>query len=72
MKFRLILGVVALLITFIPARALAQTSAEYAAMAKQAWADLDCAALADYGDELSEFKRLFKMGIGKGRAFWEA
>jgi hypothetical protein len=47
----------ALFITFIPARALAQTSAEYVAMAKQAWADLECAALASYADEESESKR---------------
>jgi hypothetical protein len=69
---RFLAGIVLTGAMCVPANAFAQTSAEYAVMAKQAWADLDCAALADYADEMNEFKRLFKMGIGKGRAFWEA
>jgi hypothetical protein len=56
----------------VPANAFAQTSAEYAVMAKQAWADLECAALASFAGETNEYERLFKLGIGKGRAFWEA
>src|SRR6476646_3281007 len=56
----------------VPANAFAQTSAEYAVMAKQAWANLDCAALANFADDTNEYRRLFTLGIRKGRTFWEA
>jgi hypothetical protein len=41
-------------------------------MPKHVLADLDCAALADYAGEESEYKRLFKRGIDRGRTYWEA
>ena len=42
-------------------------------MAKQAWADLDCAALANYaGEPDEELNRLFKSGYDRGKTFMKA
>ena len=52
--------------------AAAQTSKEYAQMAKRAWSAFECAALAAQIDKKDAHERLFKIGYQLGKSFIEA
>jgi hypothetical protein len=59
-------------VTIVPTSALAQTSSEYVVMGKQSWAQVQCAALAEFAGDTNGFKRLFAVGIAKQRTFIQA
>src|SRR5262249_10167123 len=61
-----------ILVVVPPTYVLAQTSSDYFVMGKQSWAELECAALADWAREDDEYKRLLTQGIAKQRTFIEA
>jgi hypothetical protein len=63
---------VAMVVAFLPTGAWAQTSAEYAAMGKKAFAAFECAALASGAGDADEQKRLFTLGYEQGKTFIEA
>jgi hypothetical protein len=50
----------------------AQSSSDYALMAKQAWAAFECSSLASVSDDTKEQERLFAYGFAQGKRFLAA
>lgn len=53
-------------------KATAQSSKDYAMMAKRSWSAFECAALASTADLKDERERLFHYGYNQGKAFIDA
>ena len=66
-----IVGLVILVLAFLPVSTLGQTSQQYALMGHELWAAFECAALADVAGT-REGQRLFDIGYNQGKVFVEA